>query len=119
MSFCCRAGFCRRGDGGERADHDGAGFAAAGVGGDARGFAGRPHPVAGDLQAEDLWLLDHAKNIPGALMNAGHRGDAFVAPEAVSDDAVRARVLACADPETLDRWVDNVLTAKTVGEVLT
>jgi hypothetical protein len=30
-----------------------------------------------------------------------------------------ARMLACADPETLDRWVDNVLTAKTIGEVLT
>jgi hypothetical protein len=30
----------------------------------------------------------------------------------------RARILACADPALLDRWVDNVLGAKTVGEVL-
>jgi hypothetical protein len=30
-----------------------------------------------------------------------------------------ARVLGCADAEMLDRWVDNVLTAKTIGEVLT
>ncbi len=27
-----------------------------------------------DLQADDLWLLDHAKNIPGALMNAAAAG---------------------------------------------
>jgi uncharacterized protein len=27
-----------------------------------------------DLKAEDLWLLDHAKNIPGALMNAASAG---------------------------------------------
>ena len=27
-----------------------------------------------DLQASDLWLLDHAKNIPGALMNAASAG---------------------------------------------
>lgn len=27
-----------------------------------------------DLQADDLWLLDHAKNIPGALMNAASAG---------------------------------------------
>jgi hypothetical protein len=26
------------------------------------------------LQADDLWLLDHAKNIPGALMNAASAG---------------------------------------------
>ena len=30
----------------------------------------------------------------------------------------RARILACADPALLDRWVNNVLGAKTVGEVL-
>jgi uncharacterized protein len=27
-----------------------------------------------DLKADDLWLLDHAKNIPGALMNAASAG---------------------------------------------
>lgn len=27
-----------------------------------------------DLQADDLWLLDHAKNIPAALMNAASAG---------------------------------------------
>lgn len=27
-----------------------------------------------DLKADDLWLLDHAKNIPGALMNAACAG---------------------------------------------
>ncbi|GJL69705.1 MAG: hypothetical protein NPIRA06_23400 [Nitrospirales bacterium] len=27
-----------------------------------------------DLQADDLWLYDHAKNIPGALMNAASAG---------------------------------------------
>jgi predicted acylesterase/phospholipase RssA len=27
-----------------------------------------------DLKGEDLWLLDHAKNIPGALMNAASAG---------------------------------------------
>jgi hypothetical protein len=27
-----------------------------------------------DLKASDLWLLDHAKNIPGALMNAASAG---------------------------------------------
>lgn len=27
-----------------------------------------------ELQADDLWLLDHAKNIPGALMNAASAG---------------------------------------------
>jgi hypothetical protein len=31
----------------------------------------------------------------------------------------RARVQACADPDTLDRWLDNVLGAKTAAEVLT
>lgn len=31
----------------------------------------------------------------------------------------RARILACTDGTTLDRWIDNVLGAKTVGEVLT
>lgn len=30
----------------------------------------------------------------------------------------RARVLACSAPETLDRWIDNVLTAKTIADVL-
>lgn len=30
-----------------------------------------------------------------------------------------ARVRACADAETLDRWVDNVLTVKTITAVLT
>ena len=35
------------------------------------GSAARARP---DLQAEDLWLLDHAKNIPGALMNAASAG---------------------------------------------
>ena len=33
-------------------------------------------------------------------------------------DDDRARILACADPALLDRWVDNVLGAKTLGEVL-
>lgn len=27
-----------------------------------------------DLQSDDLWLLDHAKNVPGALMNAASAG---------------------------------------------
>jgi len=31
----------------------------------------------------------------------------------------RARILACTDTTTLDRWVDNVLGAKTVTDVLT
>lgn len=35
------------------------------------GSAARARP---DLQADDLWLLDHAKNIPGALMNAASAG---------------------------------------------
>jgi predicted transposase YdaD len=30
----------------------------------------------------------------------------------------RARVLACSDADTLDRWIDNVLTAKTIADVL-
>ena len=30
----------------------------------------------------------------------------------------RARVLACADPATLERWVENVLGAKTAADVL-
>jgi len=30
----------------------------------------------------------------------------------------RARIQACADPATLDRWIDNVLGAKTAREVL-
>ena len=33
-------------------------------------------------------------------------------------DANRARILSCADPSTLDRWVDNVFGAKTAAEVL-
>jgi patatin-like phospholipase/acyl hydrolase len=35
------------------------------------GGAARARP---GLQADDLWLLDHAKNIPGALMNAASAG---------------------------------------------
>lgn len=35
------------------------------------GGAARARP---DLQADELWLLDHAKNIPGALMNAASAG---------------------------------------------
>lgn len=35
------------------------------------GSAARARP---DLKPEDLWLLDHAKNIPGALMNAASAG---------------------------------------------
>jgi uncharacterized protein len=35
------------------------------------GGAARARP---DLQADDLWLLDHAKNIPRALMNAASAG---------------------------------------------
>lgn len=31
----------------------------------------------------------------------------------------RARVEACAEPATLDRWVDNVLSAKAIDDVLT
>lgn len=30
----------------------------------------------------------------------------------------RARILACTDPATLERWVENVLGAKTAGDVL-
>jgi hypothetical protein len=36
---------------------------------------------------------------------------------AISEDD-RARIDACADPATLDRWIENVLGAKTAGEVL-
>ncbi len=35
------------------------------------GSAAKARP---DLEAEDLWLLDHAKNIPAALMNAASAG---------------------------------------------
>jgi hypothetical protein len=35
------------------------------------GSAAKARP---DLQADDLWLLDHAKNIPAALMNAASAG---------------------------------------------
>ncbi len=35
---------------------------------------GQVAQVRPDLQADDLWLLDHAKNIPGALMNAAAAG---------------------------------------------
>jgi uncharacterized protein len=35
------------------------------------GSAPRARP---DMKAEDLWLLDHAKNLPGALMNAASAG---------------------------------------------
>jgi hypothetical protein len=35
------------------------------------GSAARARP---DMQADDLWLLDHAKNVPGALMNAASAG---------------------------------------------
>jgi predicted acylesterase/phospholipase RssA len=35
------------------------------------GGAARARP---DLKAEDLWLLDHAKNVPSALMNAASAG---------------------------------------------
>jgi hypothetical protein len=35
------------------------------------GSAAKARP---ELQASDLWLLDHAKNIPGALMNAASAG---------------------------------------------
>jgi hypothetical protein len=31
----------------------------------------------------------------------------------------RARIEACADPATLDQWIDNILGAKTAAEVLT
>jgi hypothetical protein len=34
-------------------------------------------------------------------------------------EADRERILACTDTATLDRWVDNVLGAKTVTDVLT
>jgi hypothetical protein len=30
----------------------------------------------------------------------------------------RARINACSDPATLDRWVDNVFVAKTAADVL-
>ncbi len=33
-------------------------------------------------------------------------------------EADRASILACTDPETLDRWLENVLGAKTAAEVL-
>jgi hypothetical protein len=36
---------------------------------------------------------------------------------AVSEDE-RARIQSCADPATLDRWIDSVLGAKTASEVL-
>jgi hypothetical protein len=35
---------------------------------------GNAAKVRPDLEAGDLWLLDHAKNIPGALMNAASAG---------------------------------------------
>jgi hypothetical protein len=34
-------------------------------------------------------------------------------------DSERARIQACADADTLDRWVDNILEAKTSADVLT
>jgi hypothetical protein len=34
------------------------------------------------------------------------------------DDEDRMRIEACTDPATLDRWIENVLGAKTAGEVL-
>ena len=34
------------------------------------------------------------------------------------DEGDRASILACTDPETLDRWLENVLGAKTAAEVL-
>ena len=34
-------------------------------------------------------------------------------------DTERARIEACVDAETLDRWIDNVFEAKTAAEVLT
>ncbi|HZF48953.1 MAG TPA: hypothetical protein VE093_09905, partial [Polyangiaceae bacterium] len=34
-------------------------------------------------------------------------------------DTERARIEACMDAETLDRWIDNVFEAKTAAEVLT
>ncbi len=33
-------------------------------------------------------------------------------------DAERGRILACSDRATLDRWVENVLSAKTTADVL-
>jgi hypothetical protein len=30
----------------------------------------------------------------------------------------RARIQACEDPATLDRWIENVLGAKTAADVL-
>jgi len=30
----------------------------------------------------------------------------------------RARILACTDPETLERWTENVIGAKTAADVL-
>lgn len=36
---------------------------------------------------------------------------------ALTDDE-RARILACNDPATLDRWIDNVIGAKTAADVL-
>lgn len=37
------------------------------------GTGSAPH-ARPDLKAEELWVLDHAKNIPGALMNAASAG---------------------------------------------
>jgi hypothetical protein len=34
-------------------------------------------------------------------------------------DTERARIEACLDAETLDRWIDNVFGAKTAAEILT
>jgi predicted transposase/invertase (TIGR01784 family) len=43
----------------------------------------------------------------------------FMRAQIVLTDDERARILACADPATLDRWFDNALGAKSAADVLT
>lgn len=67
------------------------------------GSAAKARP---DLQASDLWLLDHAKNIPGALMNAASAG---------WDMACRT-LGDCRFGGLIDREVQSMTTAEWSGQ---
>lgn len=70
------------------------------------GGAARVRP---GLQADDLWLLDHAKNLPGALMNAASAG---------WDMACRV-VGECRFGEPLDREVGDLVSLAGGGNTTT
>lgn len=70
------------------------------------GGAARARP---GLQADDLWLLDHAKNLPGALMNAASAG---------WDMACRV-VGECRFGEPLDREVGDLVCLAHGGNTTT